>query len=97
MCIFFTFQLHKQTDFNKSSSLQQWIPCLKDGRRHGLPGWRIVSEVGAVDGVDLTEVLHVAHVEMNQEHVLHQQAFLLQLSCQHTHTGQLNKELLVSH
>lgn len=58
-----------------------------------------MSEVGAVDGVDLTEVLHVTHIEMNQEHVLHQQAFLLQLSCQHTHThtGQLNKELLVSH
>lgn len=60
------------------------VSSFKDSGRCGLPGWRIVSEVGAVDRVDQTEVAHVTHEEMNQQHVLHQQAFLLQLSCNYT-------------
>lgn len=55
--------------------------------RH-LPRWRIVFEEGAINRVDLAEALHVTDVEMNQKHMLHQPAVLLQPPCKHTQLNQ---------
>lgn len=45
-------------------------------------------EEGAIHRVDLAEALHVPDVEMNQKHMLHQPAVLLQPPCKHTQLNQ---------